>query len=124
MLSFSNRKGQFFILTAVVIVGVFYILSKYINPYSFIDTSEQADSGEVFFFNNIMEKTNKTVQISNPDALGMNLASFRTFAQQVATGKGYKLTYNYNISSSKVDVFMVLESQKYTLMGNFTVRRP
>lgn len=123
MLNLSNKKAQFFILTSVIIIGVFYALSKYVNPYSFIDTSVAAQSGEIFFFENVKDKTIKTVEISSPSQLTSNMNTFRTFAQGVAIDKGYTLVYNYNISSTNVNVSMVLSSNKMTLRSDFTVPR-
>ncbi len=121
MPSFSSKKAEFFILTTVVIVGVFYTLSKYINPYAFIDTSKAAVGEETFFFDNVREKAIKTVDISDPDNLSPNLKRYRDFVEETASEKGYNLFFTYNISASSVYINMVLTSQKYTLKTNFTV---
>lgn len=124
MPSLSSKKAQFFILTTIVIVGVFYSLSKYINPYAFIDTSKAAAGEETFFFDNVREKAIKTVEISDPDNLLLNLKQYRDFVEAEASEKGYNLFFTYNISTTSVDVDMVLTSQKYTLKTNFNVPRP
>ena len=124
MLSFLNRKAEFFILTTVVIVAVFYTLSKYINPYAFIDTSTAAGGGETFFFDNVKEKAIKTVEISNPDHLLDNLNTYKNFVESLASEKGYNMVFTYKNTTSKVDFYMSLTSPKYTLRANFTVPRP
>jgi len=126
MLSLSNKKAQFFILTTVVIVGVFYTLSKYINPYSFVDTSQAVIGGEESFFDNVKEKANKTVTISstNTDALKNNLYNYRNFVKRIASDKGYDLTFNYTVADSTVNFRMILVSPKVTLKSNFIVSRP
>lgn len=120
-----SKKAQFFILTTVVIVGVFYTLSKYINPYAFIDTSSAASGSETFFFDNIKEKAIKTVKISLPDDgnLTANLNSYKIFVEKMASDDGYSLNFNYNVSTSKVDFSMILTSERMTLKSNFTVIR-
>lgn len=123
MPSFSN-KAQFFILTTVVIIGMFYALSRYINPFSFIDTSKAIRGSEVFFFDNIKEKTIKTINESSPNNLANNLQSYKSFAQDVAREKGYILSYEYDIGSTAVNVSMSLTSQKMSLKSDFTVQRP
>ena len=125
MLNLSSKKAQFFILTTVVIVGVFYTLSKYINPYAFIDTSRAAPGGETFFFDNVKEKAIKTVKISLPDDgnLTANLIEYKIFVEKMASDKGYNLNFNYNISLTKVDFDMILMSERMTLKSNFTVAR-
>ncbi len=121
----SNKKAQFFILTTVVIVGVFYTLSKYINPYAFIDTSKAASGGETFFFDNVKEKAMKTVKISPSDDgnLTVNLNNYKNFIEKMASEKGYNFNFNYNVSTTKVDFDMILTSERMTLKSNFTVAR-
>jgi uncharacterized protein YktA (UPF0223 family) len=123
MLSFLNRKAEFFILTTVVIVAVFYTLSKYINPYAFIDTSTAVESGEIFFFENVKEKAIKTVEISGPDDLLDNLNTYKNFVDSSASEKGYNLVFTYKNTTSKVDFYISLTSPKYILRANFTVPR-
>jgi len=126
MPSFLNRKAEFFILTTVVIVAVFYTLSKYINPYAFIDTSTAAEGGETFFFENVKEKAKKTVEISDHDHLLENLNTYKNFVDDLASEKGYNMFFNYryNSTTNKVDFYIALTSQKYTLRANFTVSGP
>ncbi|MCD6226828.1 MAG: hypothetical protein J7J93_03510 [Candidatus Aenigmarchaeota archaeon] len=116
-----GNKAQFFILTTVVIVGVFYTLSKYINPYSFIDTSKAAEQGEYFFFDNIQGKAVKTIELSNPDNLNDNLAAYKNFAENMAAENGYILDLNYTIVTNQVIIDMFMISEKITLKSSFTV---
>jgi hypothetical protein len=126
MRNLSSKKAQFFILTTVVIVGVFYTLSKYINPYAFIDTSRAASGSETFFFDNVKEKAIKTVKISLPDPdngnLTANLMDYKNFVEKMASDEGYNFNFNYNVTSTKVDFSMVLTSERMTLKSNFTVK--
>ncbi|MDI6825738.1 MAG: hypothetical protein QMD36_00910 [Candidatus Aenigmarchaeota archaeon] len=126
MLNLSGKKAQFFVLTTVVIVGVFYTLSKYINPYSFVDTSQTVIGGEESFFENVKEKAIKTVKISSTDdnTLKNNLANYTNFVKRMASEKGYDLVFNYTVEASIVNIRMVLVSQKVTLKTNFNVTRP
>lgn len=121
MPSSSGKKAQFFVLTTVVIVGVFYTLSQYINPYAFVDTSRAAEGGESFFFDNVKDKAIKTVEISNSSELESNLRNYKNFVEKMASEKGYNLVFYYFNDSSTVYINMVLMSQKQTLKANFTV---
>ncbi len=124
MPSSLNRKAEFFILTTVVIVAVFYTLSKYINPYAFIDTSTAIQGGEIFFFENVKEKAIKTVKISNSDDLPDNLNTYRNFVYDLASDEGYNVLFMYTNTTNKVHFYISLTSSKYTLRANFTVSRP
>jgi len=121
MPNLSGRKAQFFILTALVIVGVFYTLSKYINPYAFVDTSKAAGGGEIFFFDNVKDKAIKTIRISDSTNFQNNLREYKNFVENMANEKGYNLVFNYTNDSSTVNIRMVLMSQKVTLKTNFNV---
>ena len=124
MHSSSSKKAQFFILTTVVIVGVFYTLSKYITPYAFVDTSKAATGGETFFFDNVRDKAIKTVEISFADELENDLRNYTNFVEKMASEKGYSLNFDYEIKTSTVDFGMVLTSERMTLKANFTANRP
>jgi len=126
MPSLSSKKAQFFILTTVVIVGVFYTLSKYINPYAFVATSEPVIGGEESFFDNVKDKTIKTVIISakTDSALKANLETYKNFVTNMASDKGYDFTFNYTVGTVNVNVSMVLVSQKTTLKSKFIIPRP
>ena len=126
MPSFSSKKAQFFILTAVVIVGVFFTLSKYITPYAFIDTSEAVDTGEIFLFNNVKEKTIKAIEISNSTnatELDENLQEYKKLVQEVAAEKGFNLVFDYRIEIETVNVTMTLTSEKNVFKSVFAVLR-
>jgi len=124
MLNSSSKKAQFFILTTVVIVGVFYTLSKYINPYAFIDTSKAVSGSETFFFDNVKEKAIKTVQISTETELESNLNQYKIFIEGMASDKGYSLNFDYEVLENTVEFNMVLTSERMTLKADFTEDRP
>ncbi len=126
MLSLSSKKAQFFILTAVVIVGVFFTLSKYITPYAFVDTSRAVDAGEIFFFDNVKEKAIKTVEIINSTddtELNNTLQEYKTLVQEVAADKGFNLVFDYRINTETVNVTMILTSEKSILKSDFSIPR-
>lgn len=121
MLNSFGNKAQFFILTTVVIVGAFYTLSKYINPYSFIDTSKSVDQEDYFLFDNIQAKAVETVILSDVDDLDENLADYKNFVENLASEKGYIVNFDYNFVEDSVDINMFLTSEKHTLKSDFTV---
>ena len=122
--SFSSKKAEFFILTTVVIVGVFYTLSKYINPHAFIDTSAAVEGKETFFFDNVKEKALKTVEISDRDNVFDNLKTYKNFVETLGSEKGYNMVFTYRNRTSLISFYMTLTSQKYTLKANFSAPMP
>lgn len=124
MPSTFSKKAQFFIMTTVTIVGVFYVLSKYMTPYSFIDTSKAVMGGEAFFLNNVKDKAIKTVEISDRGEVSDNLEVYKNFVQNLAGEKGYNLVFSYWNDTNTVYIDMTLTSPKYTLKSSFTVSMP
>ena len=123
-----SNKAQFFILTAVMVVGVFFTLSKYVNQYSFIDSSKAADGAEIFMFENIKEKAVKTVEISNRTNVDSRLTTYKTFVEEMAAERGYALTLEYRFDTMPnpnfANINMTMRSEKYTIKADFSVPVP
>jgi len=119
-----SNKAQFFILTSVIIVGVFFSLSKYVNQHSFIDTSTAAEGAETFMFENIREKAIKTVKISNVTNIDSRLSDYEAFVEDMVADRGYSLVFNYTIDSGIANFNMILMSEKYALKSEFSETIP
>ena len=96
--SLNSSKAEFFILTAFAIVTILYFVSKWVQPTTIIDTSRVASRTDLYIFNNIVEKANKTVAISkNCEDLTYNLEEFKDFVESL---KGRQsIIFNYTIIS-------------------------
>lgn len=126
MPSLSN-KAQFFIITAVILAGFFYTISRYLNPYSYVDTSKSAVSNEVLMFNNFKDKAIKTVQLSDSidrNLLEQNLRSYRSYITRIATENGYNLFFEFRNTTTMVGVNMTLRSDNIFLNTSFIIPRP
>ncbi|MCX6820531.1 MAG: hypothetical protein NT016_01095 [Candidatus Aenigmarchaeota archaeon] len=83
-----GRKAQFLIITAVVIVSIFYLVSKWMQPYSIPDASEIVLSEQPFVFNNVKEKALEVVATSSScSELVDNLDEFKTYVDTFAFKK-------------------------------------
>jgi len=95
---FKNRKAQFYILTAIVIVTIIYFMSKWMEPYTIIDTSSVVLNEQPFLLNNIVEKADATVAGSNNmEELTYNLQEYSSFVKDYATKKGFASDMGYQI---------------------------
>ena len=95
--SLKSRKAQFFILSAFAIITAIYFISKWIEPYTIIDTSSVALMEEPFIFNNIVEKADQTVLISkSAEDLNYNLEEYKSFVLSYVLSKGYSLSFDYD----------------------------
>lgn len=97
--SLSSRKAQFFVLSAFAIVSVLYFISRWIEPYTIIDTSAVVLMDEPFIFNNIKEKAVEVVEISKDcDELAYNLEEYENFVKDFTSAKNLDLTFTYDIT--------------------------
>ena len=126
----KSKKAQFFILSAFAIVSILYLVSRWIEPYTIIDTSEMVLNEELFVFNNIIEKIKKTVDISiNCEEYKLNIDEYRNFVTDYASKKNLRLNFdrqiiepcNDNILETKFNI--TLTSEKMILNKEFTYRK-
>lgn len=83
-----SGKAQFLIITALVIISVFYLVSMWMQPYSIPDTSDIVLSSEPFVFNNIKEKAMTIVSTSSSCSdLVNNLDEYKAYVEEYAFKK-------------------------------------
>ena len=83
------RKAQFFILSAVAIIGILYFLSSWLEPSNITYTSSIVMMEEPFIFNNIKEKAVETVENSKScEEIKYNLDEYKSFVENYMLKKG------------------------------------
>ncbi|TAL48366.1 hypothetical protein EPN87_00695 [archaeon] len=128
--SSGYKKAQFFILSALTIVALMYLMGRWINASTIPDTSSTAVNSAPFIFNDIIEKTLQTVKLST-DCLELtyNMQEYSTFVKDFAAKNGYDLRYDYTIAppcsgadkTSRTLVFNVtMSSSSMVVAKNFT----
>lgn len=122
----KSRKAQFYILSAVAIIGILYFLSRWLEPGTIVDTSSIALMEEPFIFNNIKEKANETVKSSKDcEELEFNLEEYKQFVDDYALEKNYLIDLNYSYSCPGIVDFKIkLVSTSMTIASNFSVNFP
>ncbi|MEM7821573.1 MAG: hypothetical protein QXX38_02040 [Candidatus Aenigmatarchaeota archaeon] len=76
-----------------------YFISRWIEPYTIIDTSQVIMMDEIFMFNNIKEKALQTVNSSKScEDLVYNLEEYSSFIRRYSLEKG-KLLLEYKFTS-------------------------
>lgn len=120
----KSRKAQFFVVSTVAIVSIFFILSKYMGPQTLVDTSS-AVLNEPFIFDNVVEKASKTVEISeNCEELYYNLDEYKNFVESFYGKQNIKIDLNYTYTCNggmKVNFDIQLTSPKVTMRKLFVV---
>jgi len=117
-LSRYKRKGQWFIISAVVISGVFLAISILLKNYG-IDSSAAAMADDDFYFRNVQHQLNQTILLSNSETKENNVNEFIYFAQERLAAKGYLLNitildlnnnkFNITLSSDRMKISSVVQ---------------
>lgn len=104
-------KGQWFLISAVIVTGVFLTISFLLKSYYYTDTSKIAVTDEDYYFRNIVYELNKTILSS------YNLDEFISFAEKSMAEKGYLLKienlggkrFRINLTSERMSIYRVVE---------------
>lgn len=81
-------KAQFFLLTGFVIASIFYLVSRWMEPYTIIDTSMVAMNNEPFIFSNIKQEALDIVATSKSCFdLVNNLQEYEDYVENYAFKK-------------------------------------
>lgn len=132
LLSYSKKKAQFFVISAVTIVTLLFLISQWIEPATIVDASEAILREETFIFSNIKEKGIATVTSSKTcDDLSYNLDEYKNFAEQYVASKGAQLNFVYTISpcstapqSTTIAFSINLKSVSADISSSFSLNWP
>lgn len=92
----NSNKGQFFILSAFLIITMLYLISKWMQPGAIIDTSKVVVQEDFFILNNIVEKGKQTVELSDScEELNFNLEEYKEFVLKYCAEKNIDLKFEY-----------------------------
>lgn len=120
-----SRKAQFFVLSAFVMVTILYFVSRWMEPYTIIDTSSVVLISEPFIFNNIKEKAAYAIIGSKTcEDLKYNLEEYKYFVEGYALEKGYNLDLNYSIANCPEEVIPAPPVSPTVVAFNLTLMSP
>lgn len=93
-----SSKAQFFVLSAFVMIAIMFVMSQFIQPSGIFDTSSVVFMDEVFVFNNVKEKAEQVVQVSESCAdLAFNLAEYEQFVEDFARQRNANLAFDFAV---------------------------
>jgi len=104
-------KGQWFLISAVIMSSIFLTISIFLKGYYHVDTSKVALTDEDYYFRNIVEELNKTLKNS------YNVDEFIFFVEQKMAERGYLLKINelgsnkfeINLTSERMSIYRIIE---------------
>ncbi len=100
----GRKKGQWFLVSAVVISGAFLLISILFKGYLVLDQSAVARMNEDFYFHNIEEQLNgivNTYGYADCSNLNEKLDEFAFFSKERMAEKGYYLYVSKNINCAQ-----------------------
>lgn len=110
-----QSKGQWFIISAVMVSAAFLVISSFLATYSEVDSSRSATINEDFIYKNVREQFQRVVTNSPCENLSTNLREFKYFAEKTVGEMGYLLVINYTepaCPSKYVEMGLLIGSDK------------
>ncbi len=100
-LLFESKKGQWFLISAILISSSLLSISLIYKNYFSIDSSDVARMGESDIVSDIENQLSKIVSGGydppNCAALGANLQNFKDFSESKLAERGYMLDISYSV---------------------------
>ena len=97
--SSHSSKGQWFIISAVMISGVFLAISSMMRISFDVDASDVGRRNEYFYFNNMLEQQASIEAKCTPGEgdFARDMKEFEHFSRLFAESRGYFFFMNYTI---------------------------
>lgn len=122
----SSRKGQWFIIAAIIASGVFLTISVVFKSFAATDASRSATGSEEFYFWSV-QKTVDDILATGPSGcqnLTEAVNEFRSLSEKQTASLGYFLFLNVTLntaddcSSREADVGVLIASSRTVLHKN------
>lgn len=104
------RKGQFFIIGAVVIITILYSLNNYLNKNVDIDVSDIQGDDSFWVLYNVERNINYTIENSNNLVDDLDLIINKEKDLLIEEGKVLKINYEI-LSTTEVSINIILDSK-------------
>ena len=118
----SNSKGQWFIMSAVVVSGIFLAMSILLDNFFSVDTSEVATLNSDLFLLSIEDGLDKTIEQSYCNNLEKNINEFVYFNKKELYSKGYIFDMKYKLDNCAFEIYFILVSSEK--MDSWIGKRP
>jgi hypothetical protein len=112
------RKGQFFIIGAVVIITILYSMNNYLNKNVNIDVSDVQGDNSFWVLYTVERNVNYTLDNSNNLVGDLNLLIGKEKDLLIEEGKVLKI--NYDVFPTEVLVNIILDSKDVHLEREYT----
>ena len=99
----NRKKGQWFLISAVIAVGAFLAISFVMKDFFLVDASDTARLSDNYYYWNVQDQFYEVVSQSQcgpgNSIMDSNLQEFISFSRSDLARKGYFLHVQYNIQT-------------------------
>ncbi len=108
----THKKGQFFVISSIIILLVIYSIVQTLNSNWQTDVSEVQGNDAAEVFKNMEYGINATINVSDYSNIGQNLDTFILFERN-ALGESYSLNSYFNITYPNVTANITISSRTF-----------
>ncbi len=114
IIKFDKRKGQFFIISAVIIASLLLMVSSNFSDFSNIRLAETAEISELEYIGLIKKTLNNTAALSDCNTLDESLFGAEGFIAAKLAEQGIEMSAAHNVlSCGSVKMAFNLSSQNF-----------
>jgi len=121
-------KGQFFIISTVIMIAALIMITNYLYDYGKVDMTQIEQMQELNYIEDVQQSLTETARIScqhgNNAMLINNLDNTKNFLEESFLNKGIKLNIVINSATcppGTTDVDFTIDSSKYHIEKSFSV---
>lgn len=111
-LSGTHKKGQFFVISSIIILLILYSVVQTLNSNWQTDVSEVQGNDAAEVFENIEYGINRTIYLSDSSNIKQHLDTF-ILVERNALGETYSLDSNFNITYPNVTADITISSNTF-----------
>lgn len=107
-------KGQFFIISAVIIASMLLIVSQHFSGFSNIVLTENAEMSELEYIGMVKKSLNNAIKASDCGRLEEEISAAESFLSKKLAEQGIEMSAKHQINScSSVKLNFSLSSQNF-----------
>ena len=118
-----KRKGQFFIMGAIIVVASIYAISSILNETWSINSSELQKDNTIWLFKNIEKDVHKTLEITsdNPEDIETNLNDLIIREKEMLPSQmDIGIKYDYSSTNEYIEIIIYISREDTWFEKNVT----
>lgn len=121
MLKLSKCKGQFFVISSIILVSVMFLISQYLFDYGKVNLTKTGELRELDYIRIIKENLIETARNSLCERLEEELSDSEKFMENQLAEKGIGFSVEHDIiSCSEVNFSFNITSSNYFSRTEFS----